>query len=67
MDIRIDPKTKEVNVFSKTITKDKIHSICKNYGSLVDYSIKIHNPEQKECLMDVYEGDVLIDNLGDGR
>ena len=67
MDIVINPKTKEVHVYSKTITKERIKSIVNNYRNLTDYEICIHNPEQKESLIDVYEGNILIDNLGDGK
>ena len=67
MDIVINPKTKEVHVYSKTITKDKIRSISNNYRNLVDYEICVHNPEQKESLIDVFEGNILIDNLGNER
>jgi hypothetical protein len=67
MDIVIDPKTKEVHVYSKTITKERIKSIVNNYRNLTDYEICIHNPEQKDSLIDVYEGNVLIDNLGNER
>lgn len=64
MDIRIDPKTKEVHVYSRTITKDRIKSISKNYASLGNYEIIIHNPDQVENLIDVYEGNINIENLG---
>lgn len=67
MNIIINPKTKEVHVYSKTITKDRIKSISENYRSLNDYEIIIHNPEQKDDLIDVYEGNVNIENLGNGR
>ena len=67
MNIIINPKTKEVHVYSKTITKDRIRSISENYRSLNDYEIIIHNPEQKEDLIDVYEGNINIDNLGNGK
>lgn len=67
MQINIDPKTKEIHVYSKTITKDKIKSIAHNYRNLGDYEIFIHNPNQVENLIDVYEGNILIDNLGNGK
>lgn len=67
MNIVINPKTKEVHIYSKTITKDRIRSISENYRSLNDYEIIIHNPEQKEDLIDVYEGNINIDNLGNGK
>lgn len=67
MNIIINPKTKEVHVYSKTITKDRIKSISENYRSLNDYEIIIHNPEQKDDLIDVYEGNINIENLGNGR
>ena len=67
MDIVINPKTKEVHVYSKTITKERIKNISNNYRNLKDYEIYIHNPEQKDNLIDVYEGNILIDNLGNER
>lgn len=67
MDITIDPKTKEIHIYSKTITKDKIRNISKNYRSLSDYEIFIHNPDQKDGLIDVYEGNINIENLGNER
>jgi len=67
MNINIDPKAKEIHVYTKTITRDKIKNIASNYRNLNDYEIFIHNPEQVESLIDTYEGNVLIDNLGNGK
>lgn len=67
MDITIDPKTKEIHVYSKTITREKIKSIAENYRNLGDYEIFIHNPKQQENIMDSYAGNVNIENLGNVR
>lgn len=67
MTTNIDAKLKEIHVYSKTVTVNDIKNICKKYSNLKDYEIYIHNPGQVDNLMDVYEGDVYIENLGNER
>lgn len=64
MDINIDPNSKTIDVYVNNISISKLKQVVSRFKSLSDYEIFIHNPNQTTNLIDVYEGNVSIDNLG---
>lgn len=64
MDINIDPNSKTIDVYVNNISISKLKQVVSRFKSLKDYEVLIHNPNQTTNLIDVYEGNVSIDNLG---
>ena len=62
-EINIDPKEKTINIFVDDITILEIKDILKHFVGLDDYEVFIHNPLQSTDLIDIYNGNVMVDNL----
>jgi len=61
--INIDPKEKTINIFVDDVTTSEIKSMLNHFVGMDDYEVFIHNPKQSIDLIDVYPGNVMIDNL----
>jgi hypothetical protein len=59
--INVDEKTIDITV--DDISKSELKDLLSNYRHLNGYKIMVHNKKQSTDLIDVYEGDVNIDNL----
>ncbi len=62
-EINIDPKEKTINILVDDITILEIKGILKHFVGLDDYEVFIHNPFQSTDLIDIYNGNVMVDNL----
>ena len=62
-EINIDSKEKTVDIFVDDITTDGLKSILNHFIGMSDYEFRIHNDNQTTNLIDVFDGNILIDNL----
>jgi hypothetical protein len=67
MELTIDTKTKQIHIYVDKTTKQYLHHTCKRFEQLDMYEIFVHNPGQKESLLDEYLHNINIDNLGNDR
>ena len=62
-EISVNPNDKTINIFMDDTTVNEIKSLLKHFVELDDYEVFIHNPNQSTDLIEVYYGNIQIDNL----
>lgn len=67
MEATINPNTREVHLYVSNITRNEIIEYQKHFKGMDDYEIFIHNPLQEDDLLCTFDGNINIDNLGNGR
>ena len=63
MQTRINPKDKHVDIYISDITITELKNILKDLSNKGYDNISVHNRDQTTNLIDVYEGNIEIDNL----
>jgi len=61
--ININPVEKTIDINISDTTVNEIKEILNHFKNMEDYEIFIHNPNQSTDLIDVYVGNIMIDNL----
>lgn len=63
MQTKINPKNKHVDIYVGNVTVTELKVILKDLSNKGYDNVSVHNRKQTTDLIDVYEGNVTIDNL----